>query len=62
MLCNHECFVIGGPWIAENPSCPIHGINAQQRERTADDIIHMVDTGAMTYKEGYYAFAKLYGN
>ena len=28
MLCNHECFMVGGPWISENPSCPIHGINA----------------------------------
>lgn len=27
MLCDHECYMIGGPWIAENPNCPIHGRN-----------------------------------
>ena len=24
-MCNYECHQIGGPWIAENPNCPIHG-------------------------------------
>ncbi len=23
-MCNYECHQIGGPWIAENPDCPIH--------------------------------------
>lgn len=23
--CEFQCFEIGGPWIAENPFCPIHG-------------------------------------
>lgn len=27
MLCEHECYLIGGPWIAENPNCPAHGSN-----------------------------------
>ena len=30
MLCNHECYKIGGPWIEEDPSCPIHGVNRKQ--------------------------------
>lgn len=25
--CGHECFIIGGPFIAEDPSCPVHGTN-----------------------------------
>lgn len=27
MFCNYECHQVGGPWIAENPACPIHGAN-----------------------------------
>jgi hypothetical protein len=27
-----DCYKIGGPWIAEDPDCPEHGI-AAQRER-----------------------------
>lgn len=26
--CGYRCHEIGGPWIAENPDCPIHGKNA----------------------------------
>ena len=25
MGCAYGCHQIGGPWIAENPDCPIHG-------------------------------------
>ncbi len=25
-----ECYKIGGPWIAEDPDCPIHGTAAQR--------------------------------
>lgn len=25
-----ECYMIGGPWIEENPNCPIHGTLAQE--------------------------------
>lgn len=27
--CGHECFVIGGPFISEDPDCPVHGVNAR---------------------------------
>lgn len=23
--CGHQCFIIGGPFIAEDPNCPVHG-------------------------------------
>lgn len=26
-----DCYQIGGPWIAEDPDCPTHGIAAQGR-------------------------------
>lgn len=32
MSCANHCFEIGGPWIAEDPNCPIHGQDAQDRE------------------------------
>lgn len=27
-----ECYQIGGPWIAEDPSCPRHGRFAKERQ------------------------------
>ena len=30
-----ECYKVGGPFIAEDPDCPIHGREAQQREEWA---------------------------
>ena len=30
-----ECYRIGGPFIAEDPDCPIHGREAQEREKLA---------------------------
>jgi hypothetical protein len=27
-----ECHQIGGPFIAEDPNCPVHGRDAQERE------------------------------
>jgi len=27
-----DCYKIGGPWIAEDPNCPVHGIEAQRAE------------------------------
>ena len=28
-----ECYRVGGPFIAEDPDCPIHGYEAQAREK-----------------------------
>jgi len=28
MNCEHRCNEVGGPWIAENPACPVHGAEA----------------------------------
>lgn len=27
-----ECYKIGGPFIAEDPDCPVHGYEARRRE------------------------------
>ena len=31
-----DCYKIGGPWIAEDPDCPVHGTDAQ-RQREIDE-------------------------
>ncbi len=28
MKCLYQCHEVGGPWIAENPACPVHGSDA----------------------------------
>lgn len=27
-----DCYKIGGPWIAEDPDCPVHGTEARMRD------------------------------
>ena len=38
-MCNYECHQIGGPWIAENPDCPVHG-HRHAREEIIEDLQH----------------------
>lgn len=42
MLCEHECHMVGGPWVAENPSCPLHGLQARQTREDRSSQIHDV--------------------
>lgn len=46
MLCAYECHQIGGPWIAENPSCPEHGAwgkgTHSDRSEAIRDILYRV--------------------
>ena len=34
--------MVGGPWIAENPSCPIHGVQARESSENRMSEIHDV--------------------
>lgn len=34
-----QCYVIGGPFIAEDPECLIHGTAAQGREEKVDRLV-----------------------
>ena len=43
MLCDYECYQIGGPWIAENPACPVHGTEAQRRDLDLDRLSERVE-------------------
>jgi len=32
-----DCYKIGGPWIAVDPDCPVHGRDAQRRQDLLDE-------------------------
>ena len=52
MYCEYQCYEIGGPWIAENPNCPIHGPNAP-KEKTLDTVyigFECYDDGAHSHR------------
>lgn len=46
MKCEYQCYEVGGPWIAENPDCPVHGLSAQveenYRERTKERLYQQI--------------------
>ena len=46
MKCEYQCYEVGGPWIAENPDCPVHGTEAQReenyRERTKERLYQQI--------------------
>lgn len=46
-----ECYRIGGPWIAEDPSCPVHGSASQGREDRIEAIIDRVVAGELDSSE-----------
>ena len=33
-----QCYQIGGPFIAEDPECPVHGPEGRQRQQAAEDL------------------------
>ncbi len=41
--CAYKCHMIGGPWIAENPSCPVHGRDARDREDKVKRIVSSLE-------------------
>ena len=46
MSCGFQCFEIGGPWIAENPDCPIHGSDG-----VGGDVQNLLDEVSSLKKE-----------
>jgi len=55
MNCGYECYQVGGPWIAENPACPVHGAKAPQREwqGLTDEEIMSLLPGAVRLPPGW---------
>lgn len=44
-MCEYHCYEIGGPYIAENPDCPIHGERSSGREDRLEAILEQVRDG-----------------
>ena len=43
-----ECYQIGGPWIAEDPSCPLHGVASVGRDDRIEAIIDQAVAGEIS--------------
>lgn len=47
MRCGYQCHEIGGPWIAENPDCPIHSREAveeqEREERERQQLVERIE-------------------
>lgn len=39
-----ECFKVGGPFIAEDPNCPVHGYAAQHEARIRNRELDSLET------------------
>lgn len=47
-----ECYKIGGRFIAEDPDCPFHGVEAQSRERNKENSMDQIkDILEQLYKQ-----------
>lgn len=53
MFCEHECYLIGGPWIAENPSCPKHGSGSLDRTSAIHGVLVRVWNREISADEGF---------
>lgn len=57
MLCEYECYLIGGPWISENPDCPKHGVYANgthgDRQSEIKEILYRVWLRDLSADDGY---------
>jgi hypothetical protein len=42
-----QCYQIGGPFIAEDPTCPAHGIDAQREREETDTLLHAAVAGSV---------------
>lgn len=59
MSCASQCYVIGGPWISYDPNCPIHGDDAQRRERDARRKPYLTALASLTDDEARAVFQAL---
>lgn len=44
-----QCFQIGGPFIAEDPDCPVHGIAAQRAEKELTDLLQQAEYPCLSF-------------
>ena len=46
-----ECYMIGGPWIAEDPNCPFHGYAAQREREEMESANRSIEDRLQTLEE-----------
>lgn len=64
MNCGYECHTIGGPWISENPACPIHGDKSKlnsDREDSIRKILYRVWLRDLSSDDGYDLISDIIG-
>lgn len=66
MTCVYECYMVGRPWIAENPECPVHGVEGQSKARAKEwldeamlEVLCRVWNRELSADEGLYAIQLL---
>lgn len=47
MDCAYQCYEIGGPWIAENPYCPVHGQGKRSDSDAVQSAVGDLDEGLL---------------
>lgn len=56
-LCAYHCHEVGGPFISENPECPIHGAEgrkaSQDREEAIREVLCRVWYREISADDGY---------
>ena len=55
-----DCFRIGGPFIAEDPDCPIHGRQSIGRSETIETILEQVRDGELSPSVAVSMIEELY--
>jgi len=55
-----ECHTVGGPFIAEDPDCPIHGSASVGRDQEITSIIERVVAGEITLTSASQMIDDLY--
>lgn len=53
MFCEWDCYMVGGPWISENPNCPRHGVGSNDRKSEIHEILIRVWNRELSADDGY---------
>jgi hypothetical protein len=49
-----ECYQVGGRFIAEDPECPVHGVEGQERQREQEDMERELSAWRARFPEYVY--------
>jgi len=64
--CGYQCFIIGGPFIAEDPACPTHGTLQRVKSRSAlnpfQEVTDFIDERCVPSKMSKEEAIEFYGD